>query len=152
MLHKAMILSCTSWFPADCSRRFVIGCQISTLQVLALIACLLVLQSEEAASSAGRFGSLVFKSHISSTIQGSLRVMVDGDTATYRNMPRSRVCCLSRSALDEARIPPAGSSTDVICRRGFSAGTASGTSGWMIKAAAGAVSHFGEVGFELLVI
>jgi hypothetical protein len=145
-----MIFSSTSWLPAGCSCRFVMGCQISTLQVFALSACLLVFQSEEAAGSAGRFGSLVFKSHISFTIQGSLGVMVGVDTATYRNMPWSRLWCLSRSTLDEARIPPAGSSADVICRRGFSAGTASGTSRGMVNAAAGAVSHFGGLGFELL--
>jgi hypothetical protein len=65
-------------------------------------------------------------------------------------MPRSRACCVTRSALDEARISPAGSSTDVICRRGFKAGTTSGTSRGMVKAAAGAVSHFGGLWFELL--
>jgi isoaspartyl peptidase/L-asparaginase-like protein (Ntn-hydrolase superfamily) len=72
------------------------------------------------------------------------------DTATYSLMPQSRIFVVSRSALNETLVPPAGSTTGIVCRRRFSAGAAGCSSGGMISAAVGAVSHLDGVGVGLL--
>jgi hypothetical protein len=66
------------------------------------------------------------------------------DTVTYSLMPQSRIFGLSRSALNKTLVPPAGSATGIVCRRRFSAGTAGCSSGGMISAAVGAISHLVE--------